>query len=300
MPDRRRQAVDRNLFFLETEEMRAARQVAQAYNQSRRELVRVLLERWLDSGKALTPGQAVDLLRRMAILGQVDANLLALERELGVILRDVVQAQDEAALKAVRREMAALPKGVVDIVTFSRVETQLIERFVPIAMADLELGTQAVRLQLRRELQSGLIQGESFPDLVRRLFNESEPSVWRNGRLSTERMVRRTVIHANNAAKQGFLEQAQRDLPEIQKQAVASIGPRTTDCCLAVHGQIQPLDKPFKLTAKPRFADEMMHPGFHWNCRTSITMWHPAFEQGGFTTESMLESAKAEKRRRRS
>jgi hypothetical protein len=56
---------------------------------------------------------------------------------------------------------------------------------------------------------------------------------------------------------------------DFQKQAVALIDKNTTECCQRVNGQIQDLDKPFKLTGNPRFADEMLQPPFHYYCRTS-------------------------------
>jgi hypothetical protein len=49
-----------------------------------------------------------------------------------------------------------------------------------------------------------------------------------------------------------------------QKQAIATLDERTTDCCLRVHGQTQPIDEPFKLTGTPRYADEIQDPPFHW------------------------------------
>lgn len=51
---------------------------------------------------------------------------------------------------------------------------------------------------------------------------------------------------------------------EFRKQAIAVIDHRTTDCCLRVHGQVQRLDRPFRLTGEPRYADEVMEPPFHW------------------------------------
>jgi hypothetical protein len=48
------------------------------------------------------------------------------------------------------------------------------------------------------------------------------------------------------------------------KQAVAAIDQKTTDCCLRVHAQAQPLDKDFHLTGEPRYADYLPYPGFHW------------------------------------
>lgn len=64
----------------------------------------------------------------------------------------------------------------------------------------------------------------------------------------------------------------------FQKQAVAALDARTTDCCLRVHGQIQPMNKPFHLTGMPRFADYMDWPGFHWWCRTSGVLVPPDSE----------------------
>ncbi len=67
---------------------------------------------------------------------------------------------------------------------------------------------------------------------------------------------------------------------DFQKQAVAAIDARTTDCCLRVHGQIKPFDMPFKLTGTPRFADEMDWPGFHWYCRTSGVLYLAGYDDG--------------------
>lgn len=67
---------------------------------------------------------------------------------------------------------------------------------------------------------------------------------------------------------------------QFRKQAVAGLDERTTDCCLRVHGQVQPLDDPFKLTGTPRYADEMDWPAFHYYCRTSGVLYLPEFDDG--------------------
>jgi hypothetical protein len=56
------------------------------------------------------------------------------------------------------------------------------------------------------------------------------------------------------------------------KQAVAAMDRRTTDCCLRVHGQVQPIGRPFKLIGEPRYADELDWPPFHWWCRTAMAL----------------------------
>ena len=76
------------------------------------------------------------------------------------------------------------------------------------------------------------------------------------------------------------------------KQAVATIDHRTTETCLLVHGQVQPWEKPFVLKGEPRFADRMDWSPFHWHCRTSVVLYHPAYDDG--LTERMRAEADME------
>lgn len=80
---------------------------------------------------------------------------------------------------------------------------------------------------------------------------------------------------------------------EFYKQAIAAIDHRTTDCCLRVHGQTQPIDKPFKLTGEPRYADEIDDPPFHWYCRTAEALVPREFADDALTRE-MKDAASAE------
>ena len=80
--------------------------------------------------------------------------------------------------------------------------------------------------------------------------------------------------------------------PEVQKQVIAAIDERTTDCCLRAHGQLQPFSKPFELVGTPRYADKMEWTPFHDWCRTSICMYREQYEDG--TTGQMRDAARAE------
>lgn len=79
---------------------------------------------------------------------------------------------------------------------------------------------------------------------------------------------------------------------QFQRQAVAAIDERTTDCCLQVHGQIVGLRSDFKLTGTPRFADRMRDPPFHWYCRTSVALYLQSYDEG--LTDRMRSAARAE------
>lgn len=286
-------------------EEREARRVAAAYRKARQEILDRLISQWTGT-ETLTPAQSADLVRRLGLLQQIDTRLQALEQELGVIVRDIVTTSSEQAIEQIRQQLALLPAELraENMLTFAQINTRMIERFVPVAFADMQLGARALSLQLQRELQTGLLQGESFDVLVRRLMASSASPgaggqpVWRNGEVSAERAIRRTVITAENSAKNEAIAEVQRQIPEVRKQAIAAIGRTTTDCCLRVHGQIVGVSEPFVLTGTPRFADRMMAPSFHWNCRTSVAMYHPAFERGGLTTAGMVKSAQAELKKR--
>jgi hypothetical protein len=86
---------------------------------------------------------------------------------------------------------------------------------------------------------------------------------------------------------------------EYKRQAIAAIDGRTTACCLAVHGQIVGFDKPFRLSAEPRFAEYVYAPPFHWNCRTAISLYTPEMDDSGVTTDDMRSAALAERKARR-
>lgn len=56
----------------------------------------------------------------------------------------------------------------------------------------------------------------------------------------------------------------------IVKTAIATLDKRTTQTCFRVDGQVQPVNKPFKLTGTPRYANEKMLNPFHDYCRTVV------------------------------
>ena len=83
-----------------------------------------------------------------------------------------------------------------------------------------------------------------------------------------------------------------KETHQYEKLAVAAIDTKTTDCCLRVHGQTQPMDKPFHLIGEPRFADFIDFPPFHWYCRTASALYIPEFDFANIKT-SLQSSAEA-------
>jgi hypothetical protein len=303
MPSRRERLLDSHLAQLETTEQRAARQVAAAYGQARRELIATLVGGWNGTGVD-TPDQAAARLRQLALLDQIDARVQQLERETGLILRGLLNVAAEQGVTQIRREIALLPPSLrpENTLMFATINERMVERYAPAALDGLRAGTTDLGITLRRELQTGLLQGESFPNLVGRLLRATPEgegtAVFPRARTSAELATRRAVITAENAAKVAAIGEVATQDPLIRKQAIAVIGKGTTDCCLRVHGQIKRNDEPFELVGEPRFADRMMAPSFHWNCRTGVAMYHPAFEES-MPTAKLEQDAKAEQKRRR-
>ena len=121
----------------------------------------------------------------------------------------------------------------------------------------------------------------------------------RGGILQPGPVVREGARWLTTAATWGWLGEveAQEQGFEWYKQACAAIDERTTDCCLRVHGQAVPLQKKFKLTGEPRYADRLAWSPFHWYCRTSVALV-TADEVEDDLTERLLAAAAAELARR--
>lgn len=297
MPNRRA-TIERALAATARAESRATRSLARVYARARREMLAELLDLW-PTDRDPTPDEALRIVRNQELLARIERRLLELQRDAGDAIEDAITAQGDMAHAQIGREIDLLPKQIRDdIGAFTRFDQQLIERYIPIVTEQLDAQTAMTRSLITRELQTGLLQGQDFPTLARRILRATSPgegpAVWRNGELSALRLTRRVVIEANNASRQEFIRQASESVQGIQKQLVAAINGDTTQTCLRAHGQIQPVDEPYVLTGQPRFARKMMTPGFHWNCRSASVMYHPAFEDGAMNTATMRREARRE------
>lgn len=279
-----------------------ARQMARDYEQARLELLG-----WLNERRAAVArgGWATAADERLALLAlardevlfrQVDARTLVLRSQiLSTTQATWARAQAagaETGAEQLRRATRGLEIALrlnLARVDFTSVEIGLQEALRALEATDLQLAAA-----LRSGLRTGLLMGEAFEDLAARVLGGNE-SLFSRGYTSALLGARRSVIYANNAARDLVYQEYATEIPGLQKQAVAAIGPKTTDCCLQVHGQIQMLEQPYRLTGTPRFAGEMMYPPFHWNCRTSSVAYHPDFERGSrVTTEAMRAAAREE------
>lgn len=259
----------------------------------RQELARVA-GRDADRERALSEALARDV----ALFNQIGDRLDVLRTRVETLAREAAGQGLDAGTALAREELEQVRRGLdlgfrFDLVNFDTVEIGLEE-----ALRALVAEQEALGQTLLSGLRLGLLQGESFEQLLERLLG-MDGSVWARGPVSALLGARRGVIAAENGARDLLYRSYAERIPGLGKQAIAVVSAETTDCCLRVHGQIQRLDQPYQLTGTPKFADALMTPPFHWNCRTSSVAYHADFEVGSaLPTPRMQELARQELARR--
>jgi hypothetical protein len=277
------------------------RDMMRVYTAARRELEGLIVERKRQLARVRGTGQGeAALLEALArdegLFRQVDLRMEILRGEVAERARVAQGRALEVGRATAQDELEAAARGLdvgvyfnFGMINFDTVEIGLEE-----ALRALETQDLALAQALRTGLRLGLIQGESFDDLAARLWG-LEASVFSRGLTSALLGARRSVITAENGARDLVYRTYREQLPGLQKQAVAVISERTTECCLRVHGQVQPLEQPYQLDGEPRFADEMMYPSFHWNCRTASVAYMAAWEKDTrLPTAAMVDEAQEE------
>jgi hypothetical protein len=272
---------------------KAVAHLANLYDAARREIVTALMDWYAKMGSPDTPEELRIVANQVYRVQGLDRAIANLSGDVAGYLRDTLPQAMEAGLEQAERDVVNMARflkmDVSDEMRFAKFDQQLpatVEAFVSRIPGLID----PLRQQLVTELQYSLVQGDSFAQIVQRLAGKElgpqGASFFRRGELSMELFSRRAVIDSNNASRQLVYEKAQKAIPQMQKQAVAAIDDRTTDCCLRVHGQIKALNEPYELRGTPRFADEIMFPAFHWRCRSSSVAWHPAYEEAAAGTEA--------------
>jgi SPP1 gp7 family putative phage head morphogenesis protein len=106
-----------------------------------------------------------------------------------------------------------------------------------------------------RQINLGLAQGESIPDITRRLIgSKTEPGLWATTRRNAEAVVRTSVSHTVNQAREVSYRSNDDMIEGVQY--VATLDSRTTETCASLDGQV------FEIGDGPR-------PPMHIRCRST-------------------------------
>lgn len=292
--------LDQAQLMLIRREAETVRSLMRVYETARKELLAILSERManIDQDDAAA-------VRRLAtdagLFRAIENRMDQLEREFTGLLDDRLRAFASSGGDQVLQEIEVMARGLgVNFFRFQIDDIMLL--LVQPEIESIPAIVQPVARHIISELRTGLALGQRFSDLAKRVLSDdpAAASTFRRGKTSAELMVRRAVHQVNNHSRMLFMEKAKEQLPKLQKQAIGHIGQNTTKCCLRVHGQVQDLDKPFDLTAEPRFARKMMAPPFHWSCRTAAAPYMAEWEKRSqLKTSDMREAAKDEQARRK-
>lgn len=268
------------------------REARRSYNDARRE-ARDILER-------LGPANP-NLARSLGdALSQFERILRQTAREKNTTLHQI-------ASEMAQSQFEALSRFADDVPPFDQVQRsteadqqQLTDRYLQNATAWLS-GLKSRLEATVRELQSKGEDEQAIANQVTSLqIAGGRASVFRHGLNTLTTESERNIWNSGNALAMLFYRAGESISQRgWEKQAVAGIDERTTDTCLRVHGQVQPLDKPFRLTGTPRFAGHIQAPPFHWRCRTSQALYAVQMEEIGFSTDQMRHAANLEIKARR-
>lgn len=113
----------------------------------------------------------------------------------------------------------------------------------------------------RRQIQMGLVQGESTRDIVKRIVppkGSDTPAVLRRARQQANTLVRTAVTGVSSAAHLNAYASIDRRISD-RYRLVAVRDARTTLICIANDGKVFRYDDPAKLV-----------PPLHWSCRTTM------------------------------
>lgn len=285
--------VDRAAAQMMRREDDLAREIMQAYERARQELMAAFMDAVSTLGPDPTPAQIRRLANDSALIQAVTNRLAQLEREFAELMRTGIDDVADAAFQLALAEVKILAVGA-GVTLFPFAVDPLLELTIGSAIEQIPDVVASLRANILSQMRESLASGDRVGDIARALFNRTG-SVFRNGMTSAELMVRRAVVQAENNARSLFYDEAKKQLPGLQKQAVAHVGAGTTETCLRVHGQIQDLDQPFEITGEPSFGRRQMQPPFHWNCRTRVAAYLPIFEEGSaMTTAAMRQAAQKE------
>lgn len=184
---------------------------------------------------------------------------------------EILVGQEAAA------EQALLSRAIPIEVSFATVPVQALRAIVTeqpfqgsLLSEWFETLGAADQRALRRSIQLGLTQGESIPNIVRRVAGTRDAG-YADGALAitrrnAESVVRTAVNHVSNAAREATWG-ANADIIAALR-VTATLDGRTTPICQALDGQLAPVgDKPLPADAVALQPPEA-RPPFHVGCRT--------------------------------
>lgn len=270
------------------------RDIIAAYTAARDDLIAQLVISYQKLGDNPTPFQIQSLAINQSLIAAVDNRLLKLGHVVDGAMRSAVSEITQIAYTSISAEITSLASAVS--VNFYPIAIDpLLELTIGPAVQAITAMAEQTKAAITAGLRQQLAQGERMEVITKVIFG-LDNSAFSRGIISAQLAVHRAVSESENTARTTFLHHAARQLPGLQKQAIARVDGHTSDVCLHAHGQIVALAAPFRLSGRGKLGSTKMAPPFHWGpCRTAVTGYLPELDDvSGTTTQQLRADAQKE------
>ena len=174
--------------------------------------------------------------------------------------------------------VSGIQTPIAAVVDFAKLDTAAIELGLGTALNDVTGLTEAVKIQMKREITAGVAAGEGIRSLSRRIDGLEGISANR-----AEVITRWSTLKSYNLAHQATYEAAEQSIPGLRKMWLAQGDERTCPHCLAQNGIIVDIVDDFDANLTYASTPPEPYQGFtetpplHARCRCTITSWHESW-----------------------
>lgn len=231
---------------LQAAEMAALRRVLRILHKTRAEVLGNLMDQ--------PGGWEEDSM--LSILYNIDTLMTELRAILGSEYRDIVR---EGSLKGFDDQNDLFNKffadkfqNVTNNLLFGAVELKVLTTFEVNVNDFLGRFTDGLREKIKGTIQQSFIHGRSQGETIQIIREQFDTQL-----APTKRAVHHIYQSSYNAANHEVLEELARQNSDIEKEWWSLLDNVTTPPCQHLHGQVQPVDKPF---IEPQSGSKFMYP----------------------------------------
>lgn len=230
-------------------EKRINSEYTKAYQEIRKEMADIM--------QKISTNPNMSLQQKMAEMNKYN-RLQNLSKQMAEVLQDTNKTAQSFISKSMQNiyktnynfSAEQLGFSLLDNTAVKNILTGEVNPFTKLSIAG-ELDKRAIMRKLESELTTGILKGESIPNIAKRLKSVSEGYLG-----DTIRIARTETTRVEGSARQAVGDEGKRRGFEMWKRWVATSDDRTRDEHAAADGQEVPNDEPFTVGG-----EQLMYPG---------------------------------------